>query len=102
MGLDIKLTIRKDNEVYDEEEFNGRVTFLNIRNFMVGKYNYQYGECLKLNITIIKSMVEELINECWGKLDYIGNQRRLDFVRSLMDSYDYIKKGYEAYFECNW
>ena len=102
MGLDIELQVKKNNDIYDYEEFNGRMTFGNIKDFMLEKYNYQYGEYLKLNLAMIKSMVKELINECYEKSDISSNQRRLDFVRALIESYSYIKEGYEVFFECDW
>lgn len=102
MGLDIELQVRKNNEIYDYQDFNGRMAFGNIKDFMLEKYNYQYGEYLKLNLSMIKSMVKELINECYKESDYSSNKRRLYFVQALMESYRYIKQGYEVFFECDW
>lgn len=102
MGLDIELQVRKNNDIYYCEEFNGRMAFGNIKDFMLEKYNYQYGEYLKLNLTMIKSIVKKLINECYEKSDDSSNKRRLDFVLALIDSYGYIKQGCEVFFECDW
>lgn len=102
MGLYIRLEVRNNNVVYDYDEFNGISSFGNIRDFMLYEYNYQYGEYLKLNKTIIKSMIKEMINDCFELSDYDVISNRLSFVRSLLEAYDYIRNGYEVYFECDW
>ena len=100
MGLDITTQI---NGQFDET-FNGRSVFGTLRDYMVKKYNYQYGEDMPLNKSIIKDMVNFLINECFKDNDEYEVSWKMTLVNALMRYHALILGDPKTIitWECDW
>ena len=96
MGLDITIKIN-DIPKYD---FNGRQAFNPLRDYMIKKYNYEYGTDMKLTKPIIKDMVKEIMKECFESKDETIIRWRMEHVVALMECY--AKKGVTIQWECDW
>ena len=100
MGLDISIKVNSER-VFD---FDGRCTFNPLRDYMVEKYNYEYGTDFKLNKTIIKDMIKFLMNQCFKDNDTCMVSWRMSHVSALMACYAMLNEKPKTIitWECDW
>ena len=100
MGLDI--TIKINNE--PEYDFSGRSVFGQLRDYMIKKYNYEYGTDMKINKTIIKDMIDFLMNQCFTSDDTYMADWRMTHVKALIQCYVTLNEEPNSIitWECDW
>ena len=100
MGLDI--TIKIDD--IPEYNFNGIEAFNPLRDYMIKKYNYEYGADMKLTKLIIKNMVNAILNECYKSDDIYMIDWRMSHVRALMECNAILNANPKTIiiWECDW
>lgn len=100
MGLDISITINNEPEF----NFNGRSVFGPLKDYMIEKYNYEYGTDMKINKTIIKDMIQFLMNQCFTDDDTYVADWRMSHVNALMKCYVTLNEEPKSIitWECDW
>lgn len=100
MGLDIAIKING----IPEYDFEGRQAFNPLKDYMVEKYNYEYGTDMKLTKPIIKNMVNAIMNECYKSDDRYIISWRMSHVRALMECNAVLNDDSKTIitWECDW